>query len=646
MNMSSDETEIPNSARKVRDKITRSIAACERCRKRKQRCDSKLPACTTCASAGVKCVLSNRLVVHAEAQCDCVALREQVSELEAKIKELSHNNGPATDSANLINKQTNQVIDLAARNWPTESATTGLAYSGRILRPTFTTGNPTGLTEMLGSTWSLWYNDESIDTPSALPRDVSTIYVTQIDQDLIDVFFDYCWAHLPILHKSTFTDTHFSPLIHGQTCESLSRFQVYMVLAIAACENRVGRNVQISHRDYFRKATEYLADVLSLPDLDCIQCLLLLCMYGRKEPQAVNMWHTTGLALRTAIGIDLHRQEKTAELSILEREMSKRLFWSAYVMDRSMALAMARPLGIEDSSISVQLPTQHTDEQLVKNDSTEYMPDIVDTSTFIHVVKLRRLNARIYQALHLSEQLSTPDLLNLRDNLYEQLNEWLLTAPRYLTAKSMFQMPEWFQIAYHQAILNLYRPSQAAPLPTPDGLQLCADSSINLVVAYASLYAKNKVSYSFIALTSIFMAAVTMLYSLRASASVRQSSSRGVTETNINTCLTLFRGISDGRDIAEKCVRIISKLGIATLALFDRPDVQDTQVDMEFLTWFGLRSHCLSGSSDNGTFDRSHGSGVIQNFDGPAATLSVDSAWGDIFALGFDYENFGIIGFP
>ncbi|KAL4884096.1 hypothetical protein BJY04DRAFT_182846 [Aspergillus karnatakaensis] len=33
-----------------------NITACSRCRSRKQRCDQKIPACSSCERAGVECV--------------------------------------------------------------------------------------------------------------------------------------------------------------------------------------------------------------------------------------------------------------------------------------------------------------------------------------------------------------------------------------------------------------------------------------------------------------------------------------------------------------------------------------------------------------------------------------------------------------
>ena len=78
----------------------------------------------------------------------------------------------------------------------------------------------------------------------------------------------------------------------------------------------------------------------------------------------MNLRYTVGLTLRLAIGIDLHRHESLINKSFIEKEMIECLFWSVYTMDRSISIAMGRPLGIQDTDITMPLPLCLTDEML------------------------------------------------------------------------------------------------------------------------------------------------------------------------------------------------------------------------------------------------------------------------------------------
>lgn len=608
-------------------------------------------------------MLSERLVVHTNTDCECESLRQQVVSLEARISDLSERllRGEEAHESNNLTVHAQQ--SLVERSEPSESSQkpngepASTFWSSRILRPTFTmeNGQHKTISEALGSAWDLWSNDFSTETPDAAFDSIEEIPLSEYGEELIAIFFDDYWAHLPILHRPSFVKKHFEPVLQNTDSNGFSKFQVYMVFAIASSGRmRTVGGYHLSHQDFFRKATEYIPHALAASDLDCVQCLLLLCMYGRKEPQSVNMWHTTGLALRTATGIDLHKQESLVDRDQFQSEMAKRLFWSAYVMDRSMAVAMGRPLGISDSDVTLPLPRQLTDEQLLQHecpDSTPFtIPDAADTSTFIHVIKIRRLNAKIYTLFHsMGETRQADDLESLRTECYNELNTWLVCSPRYLRVTSMFQSQEWFEIAYHHAVLSVYRPSHALPIPTFEALQLCAESSISLITSYASLYAKNKVSYSFIALNSVFMAAITMLYSLRASSFVRQRLSETVARSNIKTCIQLCECISNGRRVAEKCSQIIERLGKATLASFQSNAVPDTQVDFEFLSWFGLKSHgfaIFQAQYDQNlpSVTEPNGPEVIsaEMYDPP----SIDMAWKDIFPQGMDFEDINGIDLP
>ncbi|KAJ4169596.1 hypothetical protein NW754_005749, partial [Fusarium falciforme] len=109
--------------------------------------------------------------------------------------------------------------------------------------------------------------------------------------------------------------------------------------------------------------------------------------------------------------------------------MARRLFWCIYTMDRSMSIAMGRPLSINDSDITVPFPLQLTDEQLCHPEAAPNMvQDPRDMSTFLHVIKLRQINAAIYVSLHAASGNSIKDYDNLdgvRQAHYTSLNTWL-----------------------------------------------------------------------------------------------------------------------------------------------------------------------------------------------------------------------------
>lgn len=486
-----------------------------------------------------------------------------------------------------------------------------------------------------GSPWQLWAGDpDSRASPRPTTDFTADLALTPDINALVEVFFTNRWPQLPLLHKPSFIQDDLLPLTRGEPGQLLSSFRVNMVLAIASAETNLKDNPQHQHhihRTFFDAAIKDLSTVMSANDLDCIQCLLLLCVYGTNEPQLVNIWYTLGLALRIGLGMDLHREETSSTgQSLLSQEMARRLFWCTYTLDRSMSIAMGRPLGINDSEITVPIPQQLTDKQLCSGEAVlNPIHNPRDMSTFLHVIKLRQINAAIYMSLHAastgaSNECGSLDVL--RERHYTDLNTWLVTAPRYGPASgvAMLQTAEWFQIAYHYAVLSLYRPSRVFPVTNIASLRLCADSAISLISCYNTLYAKNRISYTFVALNSLFMAAVTMLYALRSSPTIRSELSKGIAGANIDMCQRLLRGISDGRSVGERCAVVVGRLGEATMDVFDREQAVNDDIDTEFMSWFGLK------------LQRIHNSEI-----GQGATPSIDIPWNDLFIEGFNGFDVG-----
>ncbi|CEI67643.1 hypothetical protein FVEN_g5724 [Fusarium venenatum] len=616
----------PGQTQTPRRQLKRNSAACERCRKRKQKCDGKLPSCGPCLLVRARCVPSERLLIRVDPNCQCETLKERVSDLESQLEALR------------IERRRDVASPGPSHHFyrePEYTTTERVAYHGRILLPTFTEsdGGSSLRPPLRGSLWKLWAVDTDSQGSLRPATNATGLPLASNSEALVEVFFKNRWPQLPFFHKPTFIHDDFLPLRRGESAHPLSSFRVNMVLAIASAEtnSKDSSQQQHTHKAFFQAAIKDLSTVLMADDLDCIQCLLLLCLYGTNEPQSVNIWYTLGLALRIGLGMDLHREETwSAGQTLLSRELARRIFWCTYALDRSISIAMGRPLGINDSDITVPLPQQLTDEQLC---STEAVPNLTpspkDMSTFLHVIKLRQINSSIYTSLHAASASAHDDcgsLDALREAHYTDLNTWLVTAPRYGPASgvAMLQTAEWFQIAYHYAVLSLHRPSRAFSVSNISSLRLCADSAISLITCYNTLYAKNRITYTFVALNSLFMAGVTMLYALRSSPVIRNELSKGIAKANIDMCQRLLQGVSDGRSVGERCAVVVGRLGQATMGVFDRGQSLDDDIDTEFMSWFGLKLK------------------KDQNAEmGKQVTPSVDIPWNDLFIDGFDWFDAG-----
>ncbi|KAF2011985.1 hypothetical protein BU24DRAFT_465561 [Aaosphaeria arxii CBS 175.79] len=654
--------------RKHRPGLQRVSIACERCRTRKNKCDRKLPECSTCKAAGATCVVVDRLTNRQYPRGHVEGLELEVERLKARIQELEIRSSEANPSTQGSRPSTESV--LATHSTPLSfnstdahepSSITGITNDDFTAIPRDVTrsgrfiGDSSGLffgTIVKGILLQADYKGEHGPATSSLRLRLAERQTTSTDaqfsfpdDDLANrlqtAYFTSRWPALPFLHRGSFLEQHFEPCLALKfQASEISLFMSFMVLALGAIDvKRQDSEFGDDHVQFFRYATEnYLHSLLEEDSIQTVQGLLLISQFAINEHQSANAWLVTGQAIRTAIDLGLHRTlaSLSSELGLFDLEMRKRVFWSAYAIDRNVSITLGRPCGMRDEDIDVPLPQNLSDDDLVANftPTNTIFNQPLDMSTFIHIVKLRQIQSRI-QALFYSANpasLLTQGISYHQTELRSQLEDWIAQAPRYSRpTMATFQSQDWFQIAYSHALLLLYRPSPGNPIIDSAALQLCADAAISLISSYSSLYAKNKITYTWIALHSLFMASITMLYTLSVSPEIRASTTKAVVKSNVVSCLALFEVMADYWPLATRCHNIIERVGNHTVTLFDTaqssardggPTASETlhdttqqhfgQIDAEFMEWFGTRDNYAPLSfSDQET--SSHHSGTASN---------------------------------
>ena len=617
-----------------------------------RKCDGKLPECSTCKRTGVPCIVVDRVTQrqqprgHVEdLETDNAQLKERIRQLEleassrdVKLEILERaaslqpngqsqqtpvknaETGPLTrQSIDATTKDSGvDGIDSASpgRGQATDSGSTRLLF-GNVIHAVLLKADYKQVHGPSDSNYRLRVGGRVQSGPSQTnisdDRNFS-LPSPELANQLQNAYFTHRWPALPLLHRPSFLEQHYSSVMNHQTESSdVSLFLTLMVFALGSIDLKRQDSSFISpHLDYFTFATQnYLMGTIASESIETVQGLLLMSVFAVNEHQSVNSWHCIGQAVRMAIDLGLHQSSSSTSSHLLTTEMRRRVFWSAYTLDRNISISLGRPYAVRDADVNVPLPQPYTDKELSTPMSglatlPVRSPNPLDMSTFIHIVKLRQIQSRIQDNFYPSDtsKVTNESLAYNRQLLREELDSWIAEAPCYsTTTEATFQTPNWFQIAYSHGLLLLYRPSPAAPIVDLEGLQICADSAISMISSYSSLYAKKKVTYTWIALHSLFMASITMLYTLWVSQEIRRSTRKNIVKSNVMSCLALFDVISDYWPLAVRCYNIIDRLGHATIALFDPSDASESpsaisgssaqghfgQIDLEYMDWFGTR---------------------------------------------------------
>lgn len=382
---------------------TSRIFACDRCSRRKQRCDKVLPKCGQCLEARSSCISSDRENSVIQVSDNEVArkgyvtsLQERIASLERQIRDgrlsaLGASPNSDGETHTQVNRPSIRVQHSATPstrdNFSLESPDVGmnsLALSamaepsnraGEFLKHLSMSRIIAGMTETYGGdpektarADSLW---DGISKYIRHPTSQSHRLLIQRDEatkalDAYLVTVDFRYPRLPVdkirsgieaitaNEESTYRQMYAKDPAHV--------FMAYMIVAIVPL---VSDNYPISQGSFvsihvLAKCMRVLDRVFAQEDgIDIIQCLYLLVIFSIHCSAAGSAWHLIGLAMSKCIALGYHRQDAqlTADQNGAEQTEQRRwVFWGCYLLDRLICSALGRPYSIDDRYITVALP--------------------------------------------------------------------------------------------------------------------------------------------------------------------------------------------------------------------------------------------------------------------------------------------------
>jgi transcriptional regulatory protein GAL4 len=183
--------------------------------------------------------------------------------------------------------------------------------------------------------------------PLSLPFSVDS------ESTFVDAYFRYYHSTYPFLHESLFRAQlqGKSPRPEGNSWPIL----LNAVLALGAwC---IGDDESVMDEFFYRKVAGLSAEnsVFESGNLALVQALILLSNYAQKRNQPNTGWNYLGLAVRMALSLGLHKEFPNWNITLLQREMRRRVWWGLFIFDSGASITFGRPvllpeIGIMDAS--------------------------------------------------------------------------------------------------------------------------------------------------------------------------------------------------------------------------------------------------------------------------------------------------------
>ncbi|KAJ9643659.1 hypothetical protein H2204_001804 [Knufia peltigerae] len=193
---------------------------------------------------------------------------------------------------------------------------------------------------------------------------------------LTDVFFTYLesnWYYFDEgwfrgLLVQVYREEPLAPQIH---CTTLCL--VFLVLALGESFLHVNQSSPADLRQqdlaldelpgihFYQVAMELMPSVLSTTTVESVQCCLLKALYTLPTQNSSYFYTYSGLALRLAVSLSLHLNTTDNKVTPESREVSTRVFWTAYCIERRSSVVMGFPTMLQMKDITAPLPQKRPD---------------------------------------------------------------------------------------------------------------------------------------------------------------------------------------------------------------------------------------------------------------------------------------------
>ncbi|KAI3396709.1 hypothetical protein diail_11736 [Diaporthe ilicicola] len=365
--------------------------------------------------------------------------------------------------------------------------------------------------------------------------------------------------------------------------------QLFLVVALGARILEARLSSEFTSARYLATAMSRL-DRLALHDsLEGLQTMLLLTLSGFCFEHGPNAWFLSQNIIATCLDLGFQRRWQeppphNASPEVLgqyetRRDLRRAIFWSAYSIERNLAVVLGRPLTLRDEAVDVQFPG-------IESVTTGEAMSGLEPSYYS--AKRMRVETSPYKAAHYSfrfDQITAEMKLMLYrvvrkpdvfpwitdvtawqvechqrcDKLFESLSNDLKWRSRRRSADGIAQRLE---LKYHQCLMLLHRPSPATPRPRAESWKTCFNSASQTILIHSDMHRFSKMPNTWLTAHTIFVSGITLLYCLWVNAAIKEKTSMDEFNRIASACSALLKVLgkawSVAADAVEKFDRLVS----------------------------------------------------------------------------------------
>ncbi|KAF1811917.1 hypothetical protein P152DRAFT_488164 [Eremomyces bilateralis CBS 781.70] len=376
--------------------------------------------------------------------------------------------------------------------------------------------------------------------------------------ELVEAYFKWVAPVVPVINRNRFMRQYRDP----KNPPSLLLLQAILLAGSRVCTNSQlmdssGSTTPAAMTFYKRAKALYDANYED-DRVTIVQAVILMGWYweGPEVDVTKNVFYWSRVAIVVAQGSGMHRSVEGTQLTRSDKRLWKRIWWTLFARDRSVAVALGRPVAINPEDSDVEMISEDDFIEDEPDRPSEFAPDPVHVQFFIHYVKLCEI-----MGLVLSQQYSVASKYR-RTNAIDlthsdmALADWLQHCPKevYWERPRHHFWAGLLHANYYTTLCLLHRahmPPAGSPKPGPQNgfLEERAYPSRNIAYEAAgmitsiieSLQAHDELRYTpaFI-VYSLFSALIMHVYQMRSS----NKSVVSATEQRLQVCMNALKEVS------------------------------------------------------------------------------------------------------
>lgn len=210
--------------------------------------------------------------------------------------------------------------------------------------------------------------------------------------DIVEAYFERIHPTIPLVNRTQFMRRYNDP----SNPPSLLLLQAILLAGSRVCRNgalldSTGSSELASLTFY--KRVKALYDANYETDRIAIVQSLVLMGWWWEGPEDVtrNSFYWTRVALSVAQGFGLHRSVEKTSMTLVDKRLWKRIWWSLFLRDRWAAVALGRPvlINLEDSDVPMISEDDFNEDE--PGVASPYPANRIHSLYFIHAVKLSEI---------------------------------------------------------------------------------------------------------------------------------------------------------------------------------------------------------------------------------------------------------------